>query len=101
MLSKEIDFSLSDHALPGVMIGVEPVTGGRGRDVVGEAVGRHGDSLVWEQGGREERKVRAAGVGGELGEGGERRRNLVTKLVIQELLNGSHCVALVVAEYLR
>ena len=77
------------------------MTGGRGCDVVGEAVRRHGDSFVWEQGRREDGKVRGAGVRGEVGEGGEGRRNLVTKLVIQELLNGSHCVALVLAQYLR
>ena len=83
------------------MIGVEPVTGGRGCDVVGEAVRRQRDSFVWEQGRREDGKVGGPGVRGEVGEGGERRRNLVTKLVIQELLNGSHCVALVMAQYLR
>ena len=83
------------------MVGVEPVTGGRGSDVVGEAVRRQRDSFVWEQGRREDRKVGGAGVRGEVGEGGERRRNLVTKLVIQELLNGGHCVALVMAQYLR
>ena len=82
------------------MIRVEPVTGGRGCDVVGEAV-RHRDSFVWEQGRREDGKVRGAGVRGEVGEGGEGRRNLVTKLVIQKLLNGAHCIALVMAEYLR
>ena len=88
--------------VPVVMVGVEPVTGGRGCDVVGEAV-RHRDSLLWEhrQGRREEGQVGRPRVGREMGEGGEGRRNLVTKLVIQELLNGSHCVALVMAEYLR
>ena len=76
------------------------MTGGRGCDVVGEAV-RHRDSSVWEQGRREDGKVRGAGVRGQVGEGGERRRNLVTKLVIQKLLNGGHCVSLVMAQYLR
>ena len=83
------------------MLRVEPVTGGRGCDVVCEAVGRHRDRLLWEQGRREDGKIGGAGVRREVGEGGERRRNLVTKLVIQELLNGCHCVALVMTQDLR
>ena len=69
--------------LPVVMVGVEPVTGGSGCDVVGEAV-RHRDSLLWEhrERRREEGEVGGPGVGREMGEGGEGRRNLVTKLVI-------------------
>ena len=79
---------------PVVVIRAEPRGTGSSRDVVSEGcVGQGGGVLLWEQGRHGEH-----GQGGGWGERAEGGRNLVTKLLIEELLNGGHCVSLVMAE---